>query len=239
MAAHVAQAIGRKNLQSRPDPRAAASQPSGVLQRSKKHGSSGMGGSMIYRSWRGEVVVLHDDGKYLRAYINGREAGYLQYSIDTEYGVTRYSFGYILVQPAHQSKKLSSLLLYVFARKALNAGAPLIQVVKPDPNLAGYWEHVGFNYREAQRLERKRLAKQYNRREDELGNVVIVQADGPAGRVLRLNQMIAAGYWDLAGEDPGTSTSSWYQWQKRQLIGYNMYEGRVTPLRDYSSSYIS
>lgn len=198
----------------------------------------------VYRAWNGAVVILDDDGTKIRAYINGREAAYLSYSIEDEGRYQVISFGYIHVQPAFQSTKLSSLLLFCLAGEALARGIPVVRVVKPDPGLAGYWEHIGFDIRAAKRnlyfAYRGHLANVPEPTAEDLRDTVAIFADGPAGRILRLNQAIASSYWEIETDAASVSGAhDWYKRQKETLVGFNMYEGQVKPLHDYSSSYIS
>ena len=191
-----------------------------------------------YRSWRGERVLLIDNGRNrisVFATVGGqsREIAYLTYELEVEDGVKIFAFGYIQAQPSAQGKKLSSLLLYHLALKALSANVPIIRVVKPDPGLAYYWQHVGFDFGEAKRKQ----ARQYGVDASEIR--VVPEAEGTAGAVLRLNQRIAGTYWDLSAPDTTSHEEDWYKERKAVLVGHNMYEGSVKPLRDYSSSYIS
>jgi hypothetical protein len=199
----------------------------------------------IYRAWSGEAVIIDDDGSKLTAYINGMEAGYVSYVEEKEDKYSLLSFGYIHVQPAFQKTKLSSLLLFCLAGEALADGLPIIRVTKPDPNLAGYWEHIGFDIRAARKrfyyMYRSHLKNVQEPSETDLKETVAVCAEAPAGRILRLNQSIARSYWDIeSAPSIRNETGDWYEWQKEKMIGFNMYEyeNSVKPLHDYSSSYI-
>jgi hypothetical protein len=209
-----------------------------VVQRSKGRPVTVERAGRTYRGRWGEDVLLIDNGRNrISVYSNdsGREIGYLTYSIEIEDGVKIYEFGYIVVQSIMQGTKLSSLLVYHLARKALSDNAPVLRVVKPDPGLADYWQHIGFDFRAA----RKRLAEFYKKDVSAVG--AVPQAEGPSGTVFRLNERIAAAHWDLSGTLNGKARDSylWHKREKERLKAFNMYEGRVAPLHDYSSSYIS
>jgi len=154
---------------------------------------------MEFEGKGGEIIRIVDSGKRLSAQLNDREIGYLTYRFEEEDGVRLCSFGYILVQPAHQSKKLSSLLIAVLAVKALNRGVPLVRVVKPDPGLVGYWVRIGFDIDAAKRffyaVYRRHLEEAPEPTEEELGGTIVFHADGPAGRLFRINELIALAYW--------------------------------------------
>jgi GNAT superfamily N-acetyltransferase len=156
-------------------------------------------GQTEFEGKSGEIIQIVDSDKRLSAQLNGREIGYLTYHFEVEDGVHLCSFGYILVQPAHQSKKLSSLLIAVLAVKALNRGVPLVRVVKPDPGLVGYWVRIGFDIDAAKRffyvVFRRHLEEIPEPTEEELGGTIVFHADGPAGRLFRINELIALAYW--------------------------------------------
>jgi GNAT superfamily N-acetyltransferase len=198
----------------------------------------------IYRAWSGEVVIIDDDGTQLVAYINGKKAGYVTYEKEDGGGFQVLRFGYIQVQPSFQGTKLSSLLLYLLSQKALANALPVVRVGHPDPGLAGYWEHIGFDMKAAKRhfyyFYRRHQADVPSPTAEDLRDTVAVHADAPSGRLLRLNQTIASTYWDIETDNLSRNhQADWYREQKEKLIAYNMYEGRVKPLHDYSSSYIS
>ncbi|MGB0065997.1 MAG: hypothetical protein WBP85_16255 [Terracidiphilus sp.] len=191
-----------------------------------------------YRGHGGEEVLLIDNGRNrisIYSDSRGREVAYLTYSVEIEKGVKIYEFGYIHVQSIMQGTKMSSLLLYHLARKALSDNAPILRVIKPDPGLMHYWHHIGFDFRKA----RQEQADFYS---TDVSNIsVVAQAEGSSGNVFRLNESIARSHWDLSGTMHASEREGylWHKREKERLKAFNMYDGRVTPLHDYSSSYIS
>lgn len=228
----------RVQLSPAPKPFLAVTCRSSVVQRSKGTPVTVEKPMRSYRGRGGEDVLLIDNGRNrisIYSASSGREVAYLTYNVEIEKGIKIYEFGYIQVNSIMQGTKMSSLLLYHLARKALSDNAPILRVIKPDPGLMHYWQHIGFDFRSA----RQKQADFYL---TDVSNISVVpQAEGSAGNVFRLNESIARSHWDLSGTMTASERESylWHKREKERLKAFNMYPGRVMPLHDYSSSYIS
>lgn len=226
----------RVQLSPAPKPIIALAGRPSVVQRSQGTPVTVESPIRTYRGRGGEEVLLIDNRRNrisIYSGSQGREVAYLTYNVEIEHGVKIYEFGYIHVQSIMQGTKMSSLLLYHLARKALSDNAPILRVIKPDPGLMHYWHHIGFDFQSA----RQKQADFYR---TNISNISVVpQAEGSSGKVFRLNESIARSHWDLSGTSSERESYRWHKREKERLMAFNMYEGRVTPLHDHSSSYIS
>ncbi len=137
----------------------------------------------------GERIEIFDIGGRLSAELEGVEVGYLTYTLDNDGPAPRLRCGYIQTQRAGRRKKLSQLLFYLLALKAVHSGIEVICVGHPDPGLRGYWEAIGFDYADAQRAQFAIDLEMYGAdRIKESGktadDTIVTEADAPVGSVL-------------------------------------------------------
>jgi hypothetical protein len=106
------------------------------------------GGSWTYQSkTSSEKLTIVDCGDQFKAYLDGKYIGYISYEVETEDSVRRMRFGYInITAKKERSKKISSVLIFHLAVKALQSGLQVMCVGHPDPDLRSYWEAMGFDF---------------------------------------------------------------------------------------------
>ncbi|HEX4956353.1 MAG TPA: hypothetical protein VF017_23445 [Thermoanaerobaculia bacterium] len=144
----------------------------------------------------GEKLTVIDNGKRISAQVDGKEVGYLTYEVDVVDDVKTLRFGYILVTKAYQSKKLSSLMLALFALNALNLGIMVVVVGHPDPGLKGYWTAMGFDYLGAQKKQWLYLKSNYKEEDlPSVTDVVVTEASASTLTLLSWAQKSYRAYW--------------------------------------------
>ncbi|HKI06306.1 MAG TPA: hypothetical protein VKK31_30285 [Thermoanaerobaculia bacterium] len=120
--------------------------------------------SWTFMGQGGETLKIVDDGRQFKAYLDGKYVGYLSYEVETEEGVRRMRFGYISITAVqHRSKRISSVLIFLLAVKALENGLKVICVGHPDPGLRTYWEAMGFDFAGAQHAQWLHNVKTYGK----------------------------------------------------------------------------
>lgn len=113
------------------------------------------GGSWTYQSkTSGEKLTIVDCGDQFKAYLDDKYVGYISYEVETEDSVRRMRFGYInITAKKERSKRISSVLIFHLAVKALQSGLQVMCVGHPDPDLRSYWEAMGFDFAGALRAQ--------------------------------------------------------------------------------------
>ncbi|HZF10628.1 MAG TPA: hypothetical protein VFE33_17720 [Thermoanaerobaculia bacterium] len=165
---------------------------------SKESNNNSPGWSFVGQG--GEKLQVVDTGKRLEAYIDGEYVGYLSYEVDTDDIVPRMRFGYISIEKKkHRNKKLSSVLIFLLALKALQRNLQTICVGHPDPELKGYWEKIGFDFAAAQKKQHLHILSLYADRPVEdlpsAESVTVTEANAPTLAVLQWAQLSYNGYW--------------------------------------------
>lgn len=121
------------------------------------------GDSWTYQSkTSSEKLTIVDTGKKFEAYLDGKYVGFISYEVETEDSVRRMRFGYInITAKKERSKKISSVLIFHLAVKALQSGLLVMCVGHPDPNLRSYWEAMGFDFAAGLRAQWEHNKKLY------------------------------------------------------------------------------
>jgi hypothetical protein len=147
------------------------------------------GGSWTYQSkTSSEKLTIVDCGDQFKAYLDGKYVGYISYEVETEDSVRRMRFGYIsITAKKERSKKISSVLIFHLAVKALQSGLQVMCVGHPDPDLRPYWEAMGFDFAAGLRAQWEHNKKLYGI--DAAGTLdsvkVVTEASGSVVQILQ------------------------------------------------------
>lgn len=158
------------------------------------------GGGWTYQSKTSkEELKIVDTGKKLEAYLDGKYVGYISYEVETEDSVRRMRFGYInITAKKERSKRISSVLIFHLAVKALESGVQVMCVGHPDPDLRSYWEAMGFDFAGALRAQWEYNKKFYG--EENAGPLesvkVVTEASGSVVQILQWARTSLEKQWN-------------------------------------------
>lgn len=191
-----------------PSPTPSARRHSPVVQRMEEKRSYSLssiskedtgGNRWSYKNKDGQTLTIVDYGDRFKAYLDDQYVGYISYEVETEDFVRRMRFGYINVSAVKErNKKISSVLIFHLAVKALQSGIQVICVGHPSPELRSYWEAMGFDFKGAIKAQWESNKKLYG--EEAAGSMdsvkVVTEAIGSAVTILQWARTSLEKLWN-------------------------------------------